>query len=209
MSLELWLTFVAASAVLLIIPGPTILLVVSYALSRGRAVALATAAGVALGDLTAMTVSVAGLGAVLLASATAFTVVKWVGALYLVWLGIGMLRKAADTGATLPVATGARDARGMLWHAAAVTALNPKSIGFFVAFVPQFIRPEAALAPQLAVLIATFVAMAGLNSLAYALLADHFRSRITRPSVLGGLTRAGGATLIAMGVATAAARRAL
>lgn len=79
MSIEIWLAFVAASSALLMIPGSTILLVLSYAISKGCSVALATATGVALGDLIAMSASLAGLGALVLASATVFTVLKWVG----------------------------------------------------------------------------------------------------------------------------------
>ncbi len=95
-------------------------------------------------------------------------------------------------------------------HAAAVTALNPKSIAFFIAFVPQFIRPEAALAPpQFVVLITTFVVLAALNALAYALLADRLRARIRRPpGVLKWMTRAGGGgALISMGALTATMAR--
>ncbi len=208
MSLDLWLTFVAASTALLLIPGPTILLVLSYALTQGRKVAVATAAGVALGDLIAMSASLLGLGAVVLASATAFTVLKWVGAVYLIWLGFKMLRSAgsADLGDIAKAAD--LPARGVFGHAAAVTALNPKSIGFFIAFVPQFIDPTAAMLPQFAVLISTFVALAALNALAYALLADRLRSRISRPAVMHGLTRLGGITLMGMGVLTATLKRA-
>ncbi|MCR9114619.1 MAG: LysE family transporter, partial [Rhodobacteraceae bacterium] len=86
MPLDLWLAFVAASTALLLIPGPTVLLVLSYALSQGRRVALASATGVALGDFVAMTASLAGLGALVLASATLFTALKWIGAAYLIWL---------------------------------------------------------------------------------------------------------------------------
>ena len=80
MPLDLWLTFVAASTALLLIPGPTILLVLTYALTQGRRVAVATAAGVALGDLIAMSASLLGLGALVMASATLFTALKWAGA---------------------------------------------------------------------------------------------------------------------------------
>jgi threonine/homoserine/homoserine lactone efflux protein len=205
MPLDLWLAFVAASTALLLIPGPTVLLVLSYALSKGRSVAVASAAGVALGDLIAMTASLAGLGAIVLASATAFTILKWVGAVYLVYLGIKLLRSAPREGLTPP-----RDvtSRGVFGHAAAVTALNPKSIAFFIAFVPQFIRPDAPLLAQFAILIATFVTLAALNALVYALAADRLRRVIARPSVLTWITRAGGATLIGMGVLTATLRRA-
>ena len=98
MSLELWLAFVVASTALLLIPGPTVLPVLSYALSKGRSVAVASATGVAAGDLAAMTASLLGLGALVLASATLFSVLKWVGAAYLVWLGIKLLRSAPSGG---------------------------------------------------------------------------------------------------------------
>jgi threonine/homoserine/homoserine lactone efflux protein len=206
MALDTWLAFLAASTVLLLIPGPTILLVLSYALTQGRRVAVSTAAGVATGDLIAMSASLAGLGALVLTSATAFTVLKWAGALYLVWLGSRMIRGAGTASAALPVAKAAT-ARQTFGHAAAVTALNPKSIAFFIAFVPQFVDPAAALLPQFAILVASFVTLATLNALVYAILADQFRSRLLKPSVLPWLTRAGGGMLIGMGVLTATLRR--
>ncbi|MFY9210573.1 MAG: LysE family translocator [Aestuariivita sp.] len=208
MPLDLWLAFVAASTALLLIPGPTVMLVLSYALSKGRSVAVACASGVALGDFIAITASLAGLGALVLASATAFTILKWVGAVYLIWLGIKLLRSAPSSG--LETLTAERDitVRSVFGHACAVTALNPKSIAFFIAFVPQFVQPQAPLIPQFAILIATFVGLAALNALAYALLADRLRQTIGRPSVITWLTRAGGSTLIGMGLLTASLRRA-
>ncbi|MEX0350400.1 MAG: LysE family translocator [Paracoccaceae bacterium] len=207
MPLDLWLAFVAASTALLLIPGPTVLLVLSYALSKGRSVAVASASGVALGDLIAMTASLAGLGALVMASATLFSVLKWVGAAYLLWLGYKLLRSAPSEGLSTVATGGTVTARGVFWHATAVTALNPKSIAFFIAFVPQFLRPEQPLLPQFTILIATFVGLAGINALAYALLADRLRQWVGRPSVVTGLTRAGGVTLMGMGVATALLRR--
>jgi len=204
MSFDLWLAFVAASTALLLIPGPTVLLVLSYALSKGRSVAVASAAGVAAGDLIAMTASLLGLGALVLASATLFTALKWIGAAYLVWLGLRLIR-SAPVGMITPPADGVA-AQGVFSHAAAVTALNPKSIAFFIAFVPQFLRADMPLLPQAAILVATFVTLAALNALAYALLADRLRRMIARPRILTGLTRAGGATLIGMGALTATLR---
>ncbi|MEL6642029.1 MAG: LysE family transporter, partial [Pseudomonadota bacterium] len=93
-------------------------------------------------------------------------------------------------------------------NAALVTALNPKSIVFFIAFVPQFIATDTPLIPQFSILIATFVGLAFLNALLYALLADWLRGTIRRPSVLAWMTRAGGSVLVAMGIATATLRRA-
>lgn len=206
MPLDTWLTFVAASTVLLLIPGPTILLVLSYAISQGRRVAVSTAAGVAVGDLVAMTASLAGLGALVMASATLFVALKWVGAVYLVYLGVKMILSARHADFALPDTDGV-STRRTFSHAAAVTALNPKSIAFFIAFVPQFIQPEAALLPQFAILIATFVSLATLNALVYALLAGSLRDRLARPGIIAWLTRAGGVTLIGMGILTATLRR--
>lgn len=201
----LWLTFVAASVALLLLPGPTVLLVLSYALSKGRSVAVACALGVATGDFIAMSLSLLGLGALVAASATLFVALKWVGAAYLVWLGVKLLRSAPSAG--LQVTGREVTARGVFGHAAMVTALNPKSIAFFIAFVPQFVAPSDPLLPQFAVLIATFVGLAGLNALAYALLADRLRLAIGRPAVLVWLTRLGGGALVGMGIVTAVLRR--
>ncbi len=208
MEFQLWIAFVSASIALLLIPGPTVILVLSYALSQGRKVAVASAAGVALGDLIAMTASLAGLGALVLTSATLFTVIKWLGAVYLVWMGIGMLRAAGGQKGLRVVDAPALPAAQIFRHAATVTALNPKSIVFFIAFVPQFIRADAPLLPQFAILIGTFVGLAAINTLAYAVLADRLRATIRRPAILIWLIRAGGGALIAMGALTATLRRA-
>ena len=203
-----WIAFALASAALLAIPGPTILLVLSYALSQGRRVAVASAVGVAVGDLFAMTASLLGLGALVLASATLFTALKWVGAAYLVWMGVKLWRSAG--GASLGGLTEGRAAtsRAIFGHAAVVTALNPKSIAFFIAFVPQFLDPARPLGPQSAILVGTFVGLATLNALLYALLAARMRAGLRRPATLRRITRLGGGALIAMGAATALTRRA-
>jgi threonine/homoserine/homoserine lactone efflux protein len=209
MSLEIWIAFALASSVLLIIPGPTVMLVVSYALGRGRDSAWATVPGVSLGDLTAMSASLAGAGAVLAASATLFTVLKLCGAAYLVWLGIGLWRAAP---ARLAVPSGERvlrEYRRMFWHAYVVTALNPKSIVFFIAFVPQFIVPHTPLMPQFAILVATFVGLATVNTILWALLVGEMRRRFDRPGAMRLINRLGGGFLIGAGALTALARRAV
>ncbi|APX12057.1 LysE family translocator [Tateyamaria omphalii] len=209
MSLDLWLTFVIASTALLVIPGPTLMMVLSYAMTQGRRVAVASALGVATGDLIAMTLSVIGLGALFLASALAFTILKWVGAVYLVYLGIRMILSARTPSQTSLMDRPQGEKPGKVFRdLATVTALNPKSNTFFIAFVPQFIDAQANFAPQAAILIATFVGIAGVNALIFALAANAMRSRITRPAVQMWLTRAGGATLVGMGVLTATLRRA-
>ena len=207
MPIENWLAFSAASIVLVLIPGPTVMLVLSYAISHGRKVAFATASGVALGDFLAMTASLAGLGALVLTSATLFTILKWIGAAYLVFLGVKLfIDPPASAGLEGPGPTPPQD-QNLFAHAALVTALNPKSIMFFIAFVPQFVSIDQPIAPQFVILIFTFVSIAAVNTIAYALLADQLRNRIASIGVIQWLSRTGGAALIAMGAATALMRK--
>ena len=204
MSFEAWAAFAAASAVLLVIPGPTILLVVSYALGQGWRTALPMAVGVALGDFTAMTLSMLGIGALLLASATVFTVLKWIGAAYLIYLGIKLFR----SGGTLDARprTDAVSATKMLAHAWLVTALNPKSITFFVAFLPQFINRDADFLTQMAIFETTFLTLAFANAFGYALVASRARNLVRNPRAITIFNRAGGTLLVGAGIATVAVR---
>lgn len=205
MSIEIWLAFVAASAVLLAIPGPTVLLVISYALGHGRRAAAATVTGVALGDFTAMTASMLGLGALLATSAALFAVLKWVGAAYLIYLGIKLWRAPVD--ASDSAATTERPLRIFL-HAYAVTALNPKSIIFFVAFLPQFLNHAEPVAFQMAVFEATFHALATANAATYGLVAAMARKTIRKPRVQRLVNRIGGSLMIGAGLLAAGWKRA-
>ena len=200
MTFETWLAFAAASAVLLVIPGPTVLLVVSYALGQGWRTALPMAIGVALGDFTAMTLSMLGLGALLATSATLFTVLKWMGAAYLVYLGVKLWR----AGGTLEAAprTDAVSAVRMLGHAWLVTALNPKSITFFVAFLPAFLDPRADFWAQMLVFETTFLLLAFANAFGYALVAARARRLVADPRTIGVVNKVGGGLLVGAGVAT-------
>lgn len=204
MTIETWLAFAAATGVLLVIPGPTVLLVVSYALGQGFRTALPMAFGVALGDFTAMTLSMLGVGALLAASATLFTALKWMGAAYLIWLGIKLWR----AGGAMQAAprTDRVSALKMLAHAWIVTALNPKGITFFVAFLPQFLDPAADFWMQVLVFEATFIVLAFANVLAYALLASRARGLMSSARAIGIVNRVGGSLLIGAGVAAASIR---
>lgn len=207
MTVETWLAFAAASAVLLVIPGPTVLLVVSYALGHGRRAAWGSVAGVALGDFTAMTCSMLGIGALLAASADLFTALKWIGAAYLVYLGIKLWRAPVSErmeGGTEPETRAGR----ILLHTYAVTALNPKSIVFFVAFLPQFLDSGLPVAPQIVIFEATFLVLATLNALSYAVMAAVARRTIRKPAVQRAVNRIGGSLLIGAGMAAVAWRRA-
>lgn len=198
MSLTHWLAFFAASNVLLAVPGPTVLVVVSYALGHGRRPAAAVVAGVTLGDFTAMTCSMLGLGAILAASAFVFTGLRWLGGLYLIYLGIKLWRTSIATpdSATTP----ALSLKRIFAHAYAVTALNPKSIIFFIAFVPQFIDTTRPFVPQVVILEATFVILAALNAALYGWLAAKAREKLKNPRVQRAVNRTGGAALMGAGM---------
>lgn len=206
MPIDLWLAFVVSSAVLLVIPGPTILTVISYSMAHGRRANVPLVAAVALGDSTALVLSLLGLGALLATSAWWFTVVKWVGGLYLLYLGIKLLRAGISSAElAIPAAPGSR------WRLFAntylVTALNPKGIVFFVAFLPQFISPGAAVTRQLWLLAVTFVLMATLNAMFYAVFAASARRLLASPRAQRRFNIGGGSLLSAAGVWALLAKR--
>jgi threonine/homoserine/homoserine lactone efflux protein len=207
MSFELWLSFAITSAVLVAMPGPTVMMVVSFALTKGRRAIPASVLGVAAGDFTAMTVSLMGAGMLLATSAFLFTLVKYIGAAYLVYLGIRMWRSANKAAALELAADEIGRDNHVFWRCYVVTALNPKGIVFFTAFLPQFINQHEALLPQFLILEATFIGLAGINTVLWAMAAGGLRSRFARPGFRKGVERAGGGFLIGAGLLTALSRR--
>ena len=198
MTIEIWAAFSLASCLLLIIPGPTILTVVSYSISHGSRVYFPLISAVALGDATALVLSIAGLGAVLATSAWLFTVVKWVGGLYLIYLGVRLIR--SDSANIEADSAGTLDSKWALFRNTwLVTALNPKGIVFFVAFLPQFIDTSLATTPQLWILSTTFVILATVNALLYAVFAVNARRLLTSPVAQKRFNFGGGSLLILAG----------
>src|SRR5690606_16212742 len=204
MTIETWMAFTATAVILIAVPGPTLMLIISYALSRGKGAVIWSVAGVVADDFTAMTASLLGVGALLAASATAFSIVKWAGALYLMWLGISMWRAPAEPLREEPEVL--RDGYRIMLHCYFVTALNPKSIVFFVAFLPQFVSPEAPLIPQLAILEVTFLTLAMINTIVYALLASRLRQRLRSLRSIKRINRLGGSVTFLAGLIAAAVR---
>ncbi|MDA8052042.1 MAG: LysE family translocator [Rhodospirillales bacterium] len=205
MLFEHWLAFAAASAVLVTIPGPTVLLVISYSLAHGARLTPAIIAGVTLGDVTAMTASMAGLGVILLDSATIFTVLKWIGTVYLIYLGIKLWRAPVFT--TESCGAHSVAPRRAFAHAYAVTALSPKSILFFVAFVPQFLVGTEPLLPQMVALEVTFLVLATASTTLYAAAASTAQAAVPRPGVQRLVNRTGGSLLIGAGLLALSLRR--
>jgi homoserine/homoserine lactone efflux protein len=206
MSFHAYLAFLAASIILLVIPGPTVLTVISYSLSHGKRAGVVLTTAVALGDSTALALSLLGLGAVLAASAFWFTFVKLMGGLYLIYLGAGLILsgvRLAEAGDL--IRPGSR--RRVFADTYLVTALNPKSILFFVAFLPQFVDPIAPAAPQLWLLAISFVSLAAINTAMYSVFAASARRVLTSPFARRYLHLTGGSLLSAAGIWALLARR--
>jgi threonine/homoserine/homoserine lactone efflux protein len=199
--------FITAAILLLVMPGPTDTLVVSYVLTRGRRSALFSVPGVCLGYIVSLTLTLLGLGALLMTSAGLFNALKIAGAIYLIYLGIKTWRapvpETLDGNGRL-----ARDKGRMFAQAFVVTALNPAGIMFYVAFFPQFIDVNRPLLPQMAALGACFVVLGTLNSALYATLAAQVRRFINSYRARKAINRAAGGVLIAMGGMMGLARRA-
>lgn len=212
MTFEHWLAFVVASAALLAIPGPTILTVVSYSLSHGAGSRAALVLAVALGDATALAFSLIGLGALLTVSGFWFTVVKVIGGVYLIWLGARMFLAGlrSDRGAAPADAGGLPPGgrRRLFFNTWLVTALNPKGIVFFVAFLPQFVDRTQPVAPQLWMLAVTFVVLAALNAGLYAAFANGARRALRGGGARRVFEAGGGMLLMSAGGWALLARRA-
>ncbi|MDO6825606.1 LysE family translocator [Marinobacter sp. 1_MG-2023] len=206
MVLESWFAFVIASAVLLVIPGPTILAVISYSMAHGRQANIPLVIAVALGDSTALFASIIGLGALFAISAFWFTVVKVAGGMYLLYLGIKLFRSGLLVAET--VALDFASSRLKLFaNTYLVTALNPKGIVFFVAFLPQFITPGANSTSQLWLLAVTFVTLATINATLYTVFASSARRLLSSAKAQRRFNFAGGALLSTAGVWALFAKR--
>lgn len=196
--------FAAASFVLLVIPGPAVLYIVNHSVSDGRRVGLAAVAGVTLGNLTHAIAAAVGLSAVLATSATAFSTVKWLGAAYLVWVGVRTLaRPAAALEADRPgVSTRRAFRRGVV-----VNVLNPKVALFFLSFLPQFVHPaDGRPGMQALVLGLVFVLMGACTDTTYSLLASTLRDTLLRGRALPFVQRwVAGGVFVALGVLAAGA----
>jgi threonine/homoserine/homoserine lactone efflux protein len=202
MSLETWLAYTLVTTTFLLIPGPTIILVISYSLLRGRQAVIALVLGVGLGDITAMSLSFLGVGVLLQTVTTAFYFIKWLGAAYLIWLGIKMWFSASEL-TDLDKKNRSHAWREIFSSAYITTALNPKSIIFFLAFIPQFIEPELPFKTQVVILGATFFVLAIISVLGYAALAIYAGQQLHLPLIQRWTHRIGGGLLIGAGGMTA------
>jgi threonine/homoserine/homoserine lactone efflux protein len=199
--------FLLAATALAVVPGPAVAYIVTQSIDQGRRAGLVSALGVASGGLVHVAAATVGLSALIASSATAFTVVKLVGAAYLIVVGIRRI-VAGDTEEAEPRALRA-PLRRVYRQGVIVNVLNPKTALFFLAFLPQFVDPHrGAVWPQVAVLGVIFVSVAVLSDMTYALVSDAIAGRLRRTGTGARVRRwLTGGVFVVLGITAAAARR--
>jgi threonine/homoserine/homoserine lactone efflux protein len=203
--------FFAAAVLLAITPGPGIFYVAARTLSGGRGEGIASSLGTGLGGMVHVVAGALGVSAIVLASAELFTVLKLVGAGYLIWLGVRTIQQARREAAALSVGVGVKPvgAHRAFREGVLVEALNPKTAAFFLAFIPQFVDVSAGhVALQFVVLGFLSVTLNTLADIVVAFLAGRIRDGASRrPSFISRLRQGSGAAMIALGVGLVLARR--
>lgn len=207
MSIEIWLTFLAASTVLCFTPGPTVFLVVGQALAHGRKSLVPLILGVFIGDIVLMTLSVMGLGVLLSMSSTLFNVMKLAGAAYLIYLGVKALMAKRLSDASVEEGSLKGSWTTIFRDAMIATTLNPKAVLFFLAFFPLFLTPGAPMLPQLLVLASSFLTLSLASVSFYGLLSNRLREHMIESNILDGVNKVGGCLLVGAGLITAGLQR--
>ncbi|HEX3506203.1 MAG TPA: LysE family translocator [Xanthobacteraceae bacterium] len=201
MNWHLFAAFLAITAVLIVVPGPIVTLVIATGARQGIRAALVTVAGTSLGNAVLLAAIALGLGWVLQNAETLFFVLRWIGAAYLIWLGIQAWRHAGE-------AESAEAPRRVHFTRGFLVALsNPKTIAFFTAFLPQFVDPTLPAAPQLFVMCTVTALLAAFSDSAWAVASSMGRAWLMQPAQARLLGRMSGVVLIGGGVWLSLARR--
>lgn len=177
MALETWLAFALATAILILIPGPTVAVIVANSLTRGRGAGLAVVAGSSLAQALHLAAFALGMAAILAALSQMFELLRWLGVGYLLYLG---WRAWTDHAPLETEAAAAGGVRAIFLQGFVVTLTNPKTLLFYAAFFPQFMDAGAPPGPQLAVMSATFLGVAAALDAAWALTAGAARPALRR-----------------------------
>jgi homoserine/homoserine lactone efflux protein len=207
MTWQIWSAFFVIETALCLTPGPAVLLVLSQALTRGALKTIWSIGGILAANTVYFVLSATAVGAVLMASYDLFFAIKWIGAAYLVWLGVSAFlgkSKALSirAGSAAPVHGSRLFLNGFILQMS-----NPKALVFFTALLPQFINPHVALAPQVAILAATSVVIEFCVQLLYASVAGRAAHLAAQPRFARVTDRVAGSLLIGAGIGMAALRR--
>ncbi|MGG5574425.1 LysE family translocator [Vibrio diazotrophicus] len=206
MSIHIWLTFVLTASLILIIPGPTIIYVVGQSLKYGHKASVPLSIGVILGDAMCITLSLLGLSTFLSIFSTAFIVIKYLGATYLIYLGIKMFMASSNI-STQTVDSSAYNSKKLFKDVFLVNALNPKGIIFYSAFMPQFVITPNDIAYQFSILAITFLCLALINVTFYSLLASKASKLFRSEKFTKAFNFTGGLCLIFAGLYTATVKK--
>jgi threonine/homoserine/homoserine lactone efflux protein len=198
-----FLLFAGASVLVLVAPGPSVLYVVTRSVAQGRRAGAVSVLGAGLGNFSHAIAAAIGVSALVASSAIAFSVVKYAGAAYLIYLGIRALIGSGDAPLSAPGRE--RTDRRLFWEGFVVDFLNPKVALFYLAFLPQFVDPVAAVAPQMLVLGALFTSLGLLSDGTYAFAAGTFGRRLRNARFEARLRRASGVVFVGLGVSAALA----
>lgn len=195
--------FSAAALALLVVPGPSVLYIVTRSIDQGRSAGFVSVLGVHTGTLAHIGAAAAGISALLVSSAVAFNLVRYAGAAYLIWLGITRLLESEELEPAAEVYE--RTLSRVFYQGVLVNLLNPKTALFFLAFLPQFVDPGRGPAwPQVLVLGSVFVLLGMLSDGAYALAASSLAGRLTKSRRWAAARRfVAGGTLVALGLTAA------
>ena len=202
MNWELFAAFLLITLVLMLTPGPNVTLVIATGATQGARAALITVAGTTVGTALLLAAIAVGLNYILKHALEAFEILRWIGAAYLVWLGVEAWRSAGRSDTVVPPS-----GRVQFWRGMAVALTNPKSIAFFTAFLPQFVDPALPAERQLAVMCLFSVLMAALTDSAWAVAAGAGRAWFMAPARAKFLGRLSSVALIGGGVWLSLARR--
>jgi len=207
MSIEIWLSFVLASLVLCVTPGPTVFFVIGHSLKHGKASVVPMVFGALSGDIVLMCLSFLGLSALLASSVYMFTVLKFLGALYLIYLGIKSWRSPSLLSQENEMETLALKKGKIYTDALLVTALNPKGIIFFTAFFPLFLNVNSALLPQMLILALTFMGVAVSTNSCYSIFSSYLSTKVKSAKTQKVFNKTSGGLLIGAGLITASLQK--
>jgi threonine/homoserine/homoserine lactone efflux protein len=207
MDIHLFLAFCLAFTILVLLPGPIVTLVIANSLSHGTRTGLTTVAGANVGNTILLGAIAVGLVTIFSLLSEVFAIVRWIGAVYLIWLGVKAWRAhGGEVSAAVAPAT-PRSARAVFLQGFLVALTNPKAIAFFIAFLPQFVNPRLPAGPQLLAMGGAAVVIGLISDSTYALLAGRVRGWFTAPGRRRLQSRITGTLLIGTGCGLLLARR--
>lgn len=198
--------YCASVLALLVVPGPSVLYIVTRSIDQGRRAGLVSVLGIHLGTMVHITAAAVGVSALIASSAAAYHTLRWAGAAYLIFVGLSRLL-SRDSSEEIMTADATRSLRRVFVQGAVVNTLNPKTALFFLAFLPQFVdRSEGSVAFQVAFLGAIFVLLGILSDGTYALIASRARERLMKSTTFVKVRQyVSGVVFVALGVTAALA----